>query len=470
MTGVRSTPGDDSKMGWKRSRPTKWWMSLWKAMKYVFYIQIIGGLAVGSIAFCIMFLDFNSSDLCYDSQQQNWTSLPGQIQAFIVTGLVMESYVVQMWQFCLVISMFGWPLVKKLNLLTLNLLGAFFDTCYRLCLQVYGIYDQNWISIPLHVLFLTIVLMNAILVGRNIGNNSETERYRKRKKTVKVSAILAAQFLFGIPITWGIGYGLIPLYGRQNETYRAVIATTFPLVIVIPRIIVRLAAQRIDFLHPGESHMLSSALYISAMIVFRVMQAELTSLKLFILLSFVHGFVDLIERLTIVVRDYLWYFIYKKLLKRDTDAEAILSADKFRTPRSMRFIADMSIQMILGESTALIAAVGFTQMYDFMYNNNNSPSFTDMQLVANFFTRVSIALSIDLMFNSFSFWLQMSYLNVAVVQVWKKKWRKHMVVGLILTTVTMCYFTTHLFAIVKYQHSSGAAVRHFNCTGPFSRF
>ena len=23
-------PGDDSKMGWKKSRPSKWWMSLWK--------------------------------------------------------------------------------------------------------------------------------------------------------------------------------------------------------------------------------------------------------------------------------------------------------------------------------------------------------------------------------------------------------------------------------------------------------
>ena len=34
----------------------------------------------------------------------------------------------------------------------------------------------------------------------------------------------------------------------------------------------------------------------------------------------------------------------------------------------MRFVADMSIQMILGESTSLIAAVGFIQLYNFMYN------------------------------------------------------------------------------------------------------
>ena len=37
----------------------------------------------------------------------------------------------------------------------------------------------------------------------------------------------------------------------------------------------------------------------------------------------------------------------------------------------MRFVADMSIQMILGESTSLIAAVGFIQLYNFMYNRSD---------------------------------------------------------------------------------------------------
>ena len=297
----------------------------------------------------------------------------------------------------------------------------------------------------------------------------ENERRRRLKKTIKVSAILAAQLAFGIPIGLGLVYGIIPLYSRQDETYRAVIAGALPLLTAIPKVIVRLTAQRINFLHPGDSHVLLSVLYSTSTIVFRVMQAELSSLELFVMLSLVHGAVDLLERLTIVVRDYLWYFIYKIIINRNAEVEAMLSADRFRTPRSMRFIADMSIQMILGESTSLVAAVGFIQLYSFMYNNHGL-SFSDMHLVTDFFIRVSIALSIDFVFNSFSFWLQMSYFNIAVVRVWKKKWRKHMVVGLILTSVTMCYFTTHLFAVVKEKHKSGATMRHFNCTGPFSKF
>ena len=43
----------------------------------------------------------------------------------------------------------------------------------------------------------------------------------------------------------------------------------------------------------------------------------------------------------------------------------------------MRFVADMSIQMILGESTSLIAAVGFIQLYNFMYNRSDDIFFLD---------------------------------------------------------------------------------------------
>lgn len=462
-------PDDDSKMAWKRSRPKKWWMSLWKAMKHAFYIQIVGGMALGSLAILILILDFNSVDLCFDKQSTNWKALTKRTQAVIVTAATSEAYVVQMWTLLVVLVMFGWPVIKKLNLLTLNLLGAFLDSCYRLYLQVYGNYMVSWRSLPLNGLFVSLLLMNSLLLGREVAKNNEalTTRRSKIKKTLKVSAMLTAQFAFGIPITFYLVYKLIPLYREANETIRVIIAGGLPLVTAIPKVIVRLAAQRIDFFHPGDAHVLLSVLYYASAIVFRVMQADLTSLRLFIALSFAHGAADLLERVTIVLRDYFWYFIYKKL-KRD-GRETFIAANKFRTPRSMRFIADMSIQIILGESTALIAAVGFIQLFKFMYSPETSSS-SNVQFVTQFFVRVSIALSIDFFFNSFSFWLQMSYLNVAVVRVWKKKWRKHMLVAFILTALTLCYFTTHLFAVVEAKNTAGAKKPAFNCTRPFAKF
>ena len=52
-----------------------------------------------------------------------------------------------------------------------------------------------------------------------------------------------------------------------------------PLVSAIPKVIVRLAAQRIDFLHPGDWHVLLNVLFSSSAIVFRVIQAGLSKLN-----------------------------------------------------------------------------------------------------------------------------------------------------------------------------------------------
>ena len=451
-------PGDDSKMGWKRSRPTRL-MSLWKAMNYAFCIQIFGGVALGSLAILILIINFNTVDLCYDLQRSNWTSLPKRYQLIILTVATSEAYVIQLWTFLVVLTIFDWSLIKKLNLLTLNLLCAFLDTCYRLYLQMYGVYRSPWMPYPLNGLFVFMLVMNVFLIGREIANNSETERKARMKKAIKVSVILFSQFAFGLPIALSVVRGLIPLYGKASETDRAIIAGALPLVTAIPKVIVRLAAQRIGFLHPGDAHVLLIVLFSVSAIVFRVMQADLSEIRLFTLLSFAHGAIDLLERLTIVIRDYVWYFIYKKL-KRD-GRELILKANQFRSPRSMRFVADMSIQMILGESTSLIAAVGVIQLYNFMYKGKDTSS-----EITEFFKRVSIALSIDFAFNSLSFWLQMSYMNVAVVRVWRKKWRKHMFIAFILITVTMFYFSGDFFVLVRAKNGSKAT----NCTEPFSKF
>ena len=64
----------------------------------------------------------------------------------------------------------------------------------------------------------------------------------------------------------------------------------------------------------------------------------------------------------------------------------------------------------------------------------------------------------------------MSYLNIAVVRVWRKKWRKHMLVAFILTALTLCYFISDLFPVVEAKNTSGVIKDDISCSGPFSKF
>ena len=115
----------------------------------------------------------------------------------------------------------------------------------------------------------------------------------------------------------------------------------------------------------------------------------------------------------------------------------------------------------LGVSTSLIVAVGFILLTTSCTTVVMLPQRL-VVFVTQFSVRVSIAISIDFVFNPFSVWLQMSYLNIAVVRVSRKKWRKHMLIAFILTAVTLCYFTTHLFAVGKDKNTSGVIAKGFS--------
>ena len=131
---------------------------------------------------------------------------------------------------------------------------------------------------------------------------------------------------------------------------------------------------KLDLVHPGVLYLLVGTLYASSAVVFRVMQAELTSFSLFVALGVGHAVIDLVERLTVTMRDHIWEYMYKLLSRCNRSQTRSFHAGKARTPRSMRFVADVSIQLLLTEPTALVSAVGFNQFYKFMYPDNFSAS------------------------------------------------------------------------------------------------
>ena len=173
-------------------------------MKCVFCIQILGGVALGSLAIAILILTLRTLDFFFfNVLKTNWTAVSKRYRRMIVTVSITETFVIQLWSL-LMLTMFESSLTKKLNLITLNLLGASFDACFRLYCQMYGVNVKSWMSYPPNCLFVFLLAMNSLLIGKEIAKNSEESK--RIKKTIKVSAMLVAQFAFGIPITFGLVY------------------------------------------------------------------------------------------------------------------------------------------------------------------------------------------------------------------------------------------------------------------------
>ena len=457
-------PGSSGNMAWKLSRPVPW-KSFLMCFKTVLVMQFLLGSSIGLISIAVVVLDFNTADLCYEKTFQ-WNSMPKIIQSIRVTGQSVEGFFIQLWHFFIMLCMFGSSVMKELNLLTLNLLAAFTDACYRLSLQVFGIYKRPWMSYPLNALFVAMVLSNSFIIAKHI---IPVQVYSKRK-LFKVASLLAMQFLTGIPATFLLVYKIFPWYSEKSEIEKVLIAGVCPLLLSIPKVIARSAGPKLDLVHPGVLYLLVGTLYASSAVVFRVMQAELTSFSLFVALGVGHAVIDLVERLTVTMRDHIWEYMYKLLSRCNRSQTRSFHAGKARTPRSMRFVADVSIQLLLTEPTALVSAVGFNQFYKFMYPDNFSASVGS--LVWGFLGRCVTGLTIDVVINALSVWLQVTIFNVAVLKVWRsKKMRFHIIANIVFTVMAVLYFTEYLFAIVRAKNDHHTAKRFvFNCSLPFSFF
>lgn len=455
------------KMAWKLSRPSTW-KSMLLCFKTVFTLQVVFGSSIGLLAVAVILLDLNTADLCYEKTFR-WDSIPPLIQSIRVTGQCVEGFFIEIWHFSIMLCMFGCLVMKELNLLTINLLAAFTDSCYRLYLQMFGIYKRSWMTYPLNVLSASMVIGNSLIIAKRI-----IPVHLYKKKTLgKVAALLALQFLFGFPIAWSLAYKVFPWYTERTELEKMFIAALSPLFVCIPKLIARTAIPKLNLVHPGVLHLLVSTLYTASAVVFRVMQAELTSFRLFVALGVGHAVIDLLERITVMMRDHICEYVYKLASRCDTSQTRNFHAGQARTPRSMRFVADVSIQLLLTEPTALVSAVGFIQLYQFMYPDDLHASedyFTG--LFWEFLWRCLTGLAIDVIFNTISVWLQVMLFNIAVLRVWNSKnWRLHVIANAVCTVMVAFYFTEYLFAIVSGKHNGKTAKRFaFNCSLPFSKF
>ena len=168
--------------------------------------------------------------------------------------------------------------------------------------------------------------------------------------------------------------------------------------------------------HPGYSYVLLAPCYYGYAIIFRILQADLDDLKSIAILGIIHGAAEVVERSTVVVIDHICHVVCKR-------KSAPLG--NFRTPRRERLMADIAIMSMLSESTAIVSVNGFIYLYRFVYVENSSA----LELLQLFAVYTSVQLVIEWFFTSMSLAIETRYQNMAVMAVWRRRWKRHVLVA-----------------------------------------
>ena len=109
----------------------------------------------------------------------------------------------------------------------------------------------------------------------------------------------------------------------------------------------------------------------------------------------------------------------------------------FRTPRRERLMADIAIMSMLYESAAIVSVNGFVYLYQFIYVREEKLN----NLLLLFAINTAVSLAIEWVFNSVSLAIETRYQNMAVMAVWRRRWKRHILVA-VVNAVPVCLWSS----------------------------
>ena len=304
------------------------------------FISILAATTIGVL---YSLLTYVTSQTRFNCEYRPGESIPVKIQWIRTISELIVNTFLYMW--FLINMLFLFRPYQLSGVKTKCALVAFFlfclDVLYRLDFQIFQISHSKLPKLqplPGNAIFLISVIWQLYSVVNHLRVLSNGRQVHLFFKMIMLSFLT---FLIGILITTFI----YPWYNNESDKGKYLITLFSPLIGVIFKVISRICVQRLwNITHPGYSYVLLVPSYFGLAINFRVLQADLDSLKSIATIGIIHGSAEVIERSAIVFIDHICNVIWKR---------SSAPWGHFRTPRRERVMADIVIISMLYEAAAM---------------------------------------------------------------------------------------------------------------------
>ena len=295
----------DRAMGWKRFRPSAL-ATVCKSLYIGASISIFAATTTGVLYSLITYVSYQT---LFNCEYRSGESIPVKIQWIRTISMMIAIIFLYM---CFLMNMlflfrpYQLSGVKRKCALVAFLLFSL-DALYRLAFQIFQISHSKLSkiqTIPLNAFFLIGAFWQLYFIVNHFRALSNGRRLHLFLIMILPSFF---SFVLGILITTFI----YPWYNNVNDKGKYMIALFSPLTGVVFKAISRICVQRLwNITHPGYSYVLLVPSYFGLAINFRVLQADLDSLKSIATIGIIHGSVEVIERSAIVFIDHICHMIW----------------------------------------------------------------------------------------------------------------------------------------------------------------
>ena len=421
---------EDRAMAWKRLRPSAL-RTVSKSMCIGAFISLVTATIIGIVFIMTTYLGYKT---LFNCRYLPLKSIPVRVQWSITISDLSACALFYAWTFVDLLLLFRPYQLKGLKTKLILVCCVIFslDALYRVTLQALGkpFYHMSALyKVPLYTFFIVNISLQSYLVTVSFN-----------LRGVKIITLISKMTIpqcFTFIVAFIIVIFIYPAYNQKDKEGKLLIAIYSPLIGVALKVISRICVQRLwNITHPGYSYVLLAPLYYLSAVMFRVLQADLESLQYITILGIIHGAAEVVERSTMVVIDHICHVIWKR---------KSAPWGSFRTPRRERLMADIAIMSMLSESTAVMSVNGFLYLYQYIYLENNSL----LTLLQSFVLHTSVQLVIEWFFTSVSLAIETRYQNMAVMAVWRRRWKRHILVA-VINAVPIAFWTGgNLFNVIR---------------------
>ena len=435
-------------MAWKRFRPS-FVRTVFKSAHFGFLVSILSAFIVGMVSILVYYLTFQTQLNCLLHPEK---SIPRKLQRIRAVSEAIFAFFLYCWLFANSLFYFRPFQISGLKLTLFLTAMAFYicDVCYRLLQAlVFSHFKLTHLQVlPGTVLFFLCLCIQVCIITKHFCRGP-----RKKQLSLFLSLIIPC-FLTSVTGILAI-YFIYPEYNRQDHIVgKALIAIFAPLISAVLKGLSRFCVQRLwRISHPGHSFVLLVPLYCGSAVILRLLQVDFENVEAIAVIGVIHGIAEVIERSAMVFIDHIYHQIWQRRVVR---------CGNFRTPRRERLAADIVIMSILFESSGIISVSGFLYLYRYFYISDNSV----LQLLQSFARTTSVALAIEWFFSSLSLAIETRYQNMPVMAVWRRRWKRHIVVAIINAAVIALWLSLRIILpAVNNDHHAGK-LKDF-CQMPF---
>ena len=426
--------------------------SLWMCFKVSLESTVICGVLVGLYATFLWWLELNVRMFCL----AEWIAIPEQLHHIRLVADVIIVMITMFWQFSCIAPLCGWSTTKELNLVYYCVIGGLLDVTDRLFMYVFLHYGKKWKSFVGHVIYL----VTSFAISYRFARYLKTSRVVDYDVVV-LSLKLTLQVIFVAFVTIPFIHLFLDLYYSSSSIERTILACVLIIMFAIPKLVlIQVITNLRGICAPGDEIMLAVAYITTTTLCSRLMQANIESLSYFIVISVVHGTLNVVDKLCLPLKRKMLSCICFNCGQNENRQRSSVNASLI--------LANQTLISIITEATSIVlcSAAAYTLLYYYERKEGTGERYYALSLLKEMVIRCGIGIGIELVFNVFALEILTYLYNIPVIAVWKSTRKRIVIIHMIQVLFIVLLYSVPINDVLVRDYYMNA---NRTCLGLFKR-